>query len=86
MLGRGTYGRVLQVQHKASSEIYAMKVFDKAQLVKQKQVSYTRVERDIMTRLKHPFLVDLKFCFHTPTKVRKMALAGAWVQLLVHMF
>lgn len=72
VLGRGTYGSVLQVRHIASGEVFAMKVFDKKQLVKMKQVTYTRVERDIMTRIHHPFLVDLKFCFQTPTKV------GCW--------
>ena len=69
VLGRGTYGRVLQVRHKASAEVFAMKVFDKRELVKQKQVAYTRMERDIMTRIQHPFLIDLKFCFQTPLKV-----------------
>lgn len=69
MLGRGAYGRVLQVRHVASGDVLAMKVFDKKQLVRQKQVDYTRVERDIMTRISHPFLVDLKFCFQTDAKV-----------------
>lgn len=69
VLGRGTYGRVLLVRHIASSEVYAMKVFDKRQLVKMKQVTYTRVERNIMTRVNHPFLVDLKFCFQSPDQV-----------------
>jgi hypothetical protein len=83
VLGRGTYGRVLQVRHKASQEIFAMKVFDKHQLVKQGQVPYTRVERDIMTRVRHPFLVDLKFCFQTPTKVRRSSLTLYRVVVLI---
>jgi hypothetical protein len=33
------------------------------------QVMYTRVERDIMTRVRHPFLVDLKCSFQTSSKV-----------------
>ena len=37
VLGRGGFGKVMQVKHKASGEIYAMKIFKKADLRKRKQ-------------------------------------------------
>ena len=72
VVGKGTYGKVYQVQHKASRGYFAMKVFDKQRLIKMKQVSYTKVERDIMTRVRHPFLVDLKCSFQSASKVWKL--------------
>ena len=76
VVGKGTYGRVYQVKHRATGAFYAMKVFDKQRLIKMKQVSYTKVERDIMTRVRHPFLVDLKCSFQSRSKVRQR-----WAQM-----
>lgn len=39
-LGTGAYGRVMLAKHKKDSKYYAMKVLDKTQLVKLKQVFF----------------------------------------------
>lgn len=75
-LGKGTYGSVLQVAHRASGKVYAMKVLSKRKLIDMKHVGYTVVERDIMTRIEHPFLVGLRCAFQTESKVR-----ASWVVL-----
>ena len=38
MIGKGSFGKVMQVKKKDTGKIYAMKVLKKAQLVKRKQV------------------------------------------------
>jgi serine/threonine protein kinase len=73
VLGRGGYGKVLLVQEKAAvarnadvNVLFAMKVIRKAILTKEKQVKRTRLERDIMARATHPFVVNLQTAFQTP--------------------
>ncbi len=65
MIGQGSFGKVLQVRKKDTGEIFAMKVLDKSKIIEQNEVSHTMAERNILTRLKHPFLVNLNFSFQT---------------------
>jgi len=63
-LGTGTFGRVLLVKHKLEDKTspkayYAMKVLNKAQVVKLKQVEHINNERSILAKGPHPFTVDL---------------------------
>jgi hypothetical protein len=69
VIGEGGYGKVLLVRLRESNELFAMKVVSKQYLVKKNTVSYMHSERDIMTRVDHPFLVSLKWAFQSPTKV-----------------
>ena len=75
VLGRGGYGKVLLVKNKnllasgSESEtrvLYAMKVIRKAILTKEKQIQRTILEKDILARATHPFVVNLKTAFQTP--------------------
>jgi len=63
VLGRGGYGKVLQVRHRKRGGVYAMKVLRKSELVKRKQVRRTLTERDILSKVRHPFIVKLEFAF-----------------------
>ena len=76
VLGRGGYGKVLLVREKKATQmaspadkklipLYAMKVIRKAILTKKKQIERTKLERDIMARCNHPFVVNLKSSFQT---------------------
>jgi len=38
VLGRGGFGKVMQVRHKATGKVYAMKIFKKNELRKRRQV------------------------------------------------
>ena len=38
VLGRGGFGKVMQVRHKATGLVYAMKIFKKNELRKRRQV------------------------------------------------
>lgn len=63
VLGRGGYGKVLLVRLKSTHEVFAMKVLRKKDLIAKKQVQRTIAERDIMSRIRHPFIVELRFAF-----------------------
>ncbi|KAF9239673.1 cyclic AMP-dependent protein kinase catalytic subunit [Melanogaster broomeanus] len=62
-LGTGTFGRVLLVRLKTatpgSQSIFAMKVLRKVEIVRLRQVEHVNAERYILSRVRHPFVVDL---------------------------
>ncbi|KAG0706332.1 cyclic AMP-dependent protein kinase catalytic subunit [Suillus ampliporus] len=62
-LGTGTFGRVLLVRLKTatpgSQNIFAMKVLRKTEIVRLRQVEHVNAERYILSRVRHPFVVDL---------------------------
>ena len=62
-IGRGTYGKVYLVQHKHTEQIFAMKSVLKELLIKTDQVAGIRVEREILEKFDHPFIMGLEFAF-----------------------
>jgi len=69
VIGKGSFGKVMQVRKKDSGKIYAMKVLKKQQLVARKQVDHTRTERKVLEEIDHPFIVSLRFAFQNETKL-----------------
>ncbi|EYU42504.1 hypothetical protein ABFS82_09G028800 [Erythranthe guttata] len=81
MIGKGAFGKVFQVRMKAESGggggggggdgdgIFAMKVMRKDTIIKNKHVDYMRAERDILTKVVHPFIVQLRYSFQTKSKL-----------------
>lgn len=65
VVGQGAFGKVFQVRKKGTSEIYAMKVMRKDKIVEKNHVEYMKAERDILTKVDHPFIVQLKYSFQT---------------------
>ncbi|GAA5850052.1 hypothetical protein JCM8547_000996 [Rhodosporidiobolus lusitaniae] len=58
-LGTGSFGRVHLVRSQHNSRSYAIKVLSKERVVKMKQVEHTNSEREMLERVRHPFLVNL---------------------------
>ncbi|GMH53907.1 hypothetical protein TrRE_jg1631 [Triparma retinervis] len=69
VIGKGSFGKVTLVEHKASGSMYAMKVLKKANVVKRKQVEHTRTERRVLGGVNHPFIVHLHYAFQTDSKL-----------------
>eukprot|EP00163_Fabomonas_tropica_P001530 TRINITY_DN1113_c0_g2_i1.p1 TRINITY_DN1113_c0_g2~~TRINITY_DN1113_c0_g2_i1.p1 ORF type:complete len:468 (+),score=111.79 TRINITY_DN1113_c0_g2_i1:334-1737(+) len=70
LVGKGSYGKVFQVRKKNTSEIYAMKVLRKAEVIrKRKGTEHTKTERSILEEVKHPFIVSLRYAFQTNGKL-----------------
>jgi p70 ribosomal S6 kinase len=65
VVGQGAFGKVYQVRKKDTSEIYAMKVMRKDKIVEKNHAEYMKAERDILTKIDHPFIVQLKYSFQT---------------------
>lgn len=58
-LGTGSFGRVHLVRSQHNSRSYAVKVLSKDRVVKMKQIEHTNSEREMLERVRHPFLVNL---------------------------
>jgi len=69
VIGRGSFGKVMQVRKKDGNEIYAMKILKKKAIIQRNQVEHTQAERKILESLKHPFLMTLRFAFQNETKL-----------------
>lgn len=65
LVGQGAFGKVFQVKKKGSNEIYAMKVVRKDKILEKNHVEYMKAERDILTKIDHPYIVQLRYSFQT---------------------
>ena len=65
VVGKGSFGKVLLVRRKETSELFAMKILSKPTVVKKKQVEHTRTERRVLANVRHPFIVQLHYAFQT---------------------
>ncbi|KAI0256484.1 kinase-like domain-containing protein [Lactifluus subvellereus] len=69
-LGTGTFGRVLLVKYRPAASapanttrFFAMKVLQKTEVIRLRQVEHVKAERRILSRVRHPFIVDLYATF-----------------------
>ncbi|CAL8101184.1 unnamed protein product [Calicophoron daubneyi] len=62
-LGTGSFGRVILVKDDDTKEFYALKVLEKEQIVKSKQVEHSINEKRILAAIDFPFLVKLAYSF-----------------------
>jgi len=69
VIGRGAFGKVMQVRKKGSGEIFAMKILKKRAVIARRQVEHTKSERKILQSLQHPFLMHLRYAFQTAAKL-----------------
>jgi tRNA A-37 threonylcarbamoyl transferase component Bud32 len=69
LIGEGAFGKVIMVKNLLDQKIYAMKVISKKLLRKKNSISYMKSERDILTKVNHPFVVSLFFAFQTEKKI-----------------
>jgi len=71
VLGQGSFGKVFlvrKVQGKDMGTLYAMKVLKKATLKVRDRVR-TKLERNILADVNHPFIVKLQYAFQTEGKL-----------------
>jgi len=69
VIGKGSFGKVMQVKKKDDGKIYAMKVLRKDTIIARKQVTHTKAEKNILMKIQHPFIVNLNYAFQTKDKL-----------------
>lgn len=68
-LGKGYFGRVFLVEKKDNKELYALKVISKLDIIKRNFFENLKSEKRIMQQIKNPFVVNLEYCFASPSYV-----------------
>ncbi|KAL9935834.1 hypothetical protein V8E36_005411 [Tilletia maclaganii] len=69
VIGKGSFGKVMQVRKRDTNRIYALKTIRKAHIVSRSEVTHTLAERTVLARVDNPFIVPLKFSFQSPEKL-----------------
>ena len=69
ILGRGSFGKVFLCNFRALDKLFAMKVVSKSSMREKQQVAHTLSERNLLSRVRHPFIVELVMAFQTKYKL-----------------
>ncbi|EZF23950.1 AGC/AKT protein kinase, variant [Trichophyton rubrum D6] len=69
VVGKGSFGKVMQVMKRDTGRIYAMKTIRKAHIISRSEVEHTLAERSVLSQISNPFIVPLKFSFQSPEKL-----------------
>lgn len=69
ILGSGSFGEVYLVRKKSSGVFYAMKVLSKDKIISNNLVKYAQTERNVLSYIEHPFIVNLNYAFQTGKKL-----------------
>ncbi|WFD35709.1 non-specific serine/threonine protein kinase [Malassezia cuniculi] len=69
VIGKGSFGKVMQVRKRDTARIYALKTIRKAHIISRSEVTHTLAERTVLARVNCPFIVPLKFSFQSPDKL-----------------
>ncbi|KAK5671498.1 serine/threonine protein kinase [Batrachochytrium dendrobatidis] len=63
ILGEGSYSTVLSATEISTGRHFAVKMLDKRHIVREKKTKYVTVERDVLNRIHHPFVIKLFYTF-----------------------
>jgi len=69
VLGKGSFGKVVMVEQRATKKIYAMKILRKDAIKKRNQKLHTKAERDILENMNSPFIVQMHYAFQSHNKL-----------------
>ena len=69
LIGKGSFGKVYLVQKNDTGKFYALKSLKKDTIKERNLMKYVRAERDIMNKVRSPFIVGLKWAFQTNEKL-----------------
>jgi serum/glucocorticoid-regulated kinase 2 len=70
VIGKGSFGKVMQVRKKDTQRIYALKTIRKANIASRPgEITHILAERTVLALVNNPFIVPLKFSFQNPDKL-----------------
>ncbi|KAH8114738.1 Pkinase-domain-containing protein [Phellopilus nigrolimitatus] len=69
VIGKGSFGKVMQVRKRDTQRIYALKTIRKAHIASRNEITHTLAERLVLARINNPFIVPLKFSFQSEQKL-----------------
>lgn len=70
VIGKGSFGKVMQVRKKDTQRVYALKTIRKAHIASRPgEITHILAERTVLALVNNPFIVPLKFSFQNPDKL-----------------
>ena len=63
IIGKGGFGKVWRVKYKKTNELYALKEMSKTKIIDKKSENSINGEREFLSFLHHPFIVNMHFAF-----------------------
>ena len=63
IIGKGGFGKVWRVRYKKNCKEFAMKEMSKARIIEKNCVSAVLGEREILSQIHHPFIINMIFSF-----------------------
>ena len=69
VIGKGSFGKVMQVRKRDTGEIFAMKEMSKEIIERENLLEHTFAEKSILQKIDHPFVVALHYAFQTKDKL-----------------
>ena len=83
VIGKGSFGKVMQVRKKDTQRIYALKTIRKAHIAQRPgEITHILAERTVLALVNNPFIVPLKFSFQNPDKLYLVMSFGESMWLL----
>jgi hypothetical protein len=68
-LGKGSFGQVFLVKKLDDNTHYALKVLNKSHITQNNLLKYAMTEKNVMSYIRHPFIVSLRYAFQTSQKL-----------------
>lgn len=69
VIGKGSFGKVMEVTKKDTGEVFAMKEMSKEVIERENLLEHIFAEKSILQKIDHPFVVQLHFAFQTKDKL-----------------
>ena len=63
IIGRGGFSKVWKVEYKQTKVYFAMKEMSKVKIIDNANIKNIKNERDLLSKLNHPFIVNMHFSF-----------------------
>lgn len=69
VIGKGSFGKVMEVVHKSTQKTYAMKEMSKEVIERENLLEHIFAEKSILQKISHPYIVSLHFAFQSKDKL-----------------